>query len=173
MLMKEPKLILNKDGKKLIEAYGNFKHIDIPNSITEIGDISFRDTDQLESIDIPTSVTRIGTGAFWNCTSLQTIYIPCSVNEIGDSLFDGCTSLIEINVDPNNQVFCSENGVLYDKEKKSIIRFPEAKKDSSFVIPSSITEIVSGAFCDCNNLQIVEIPNSVSKIGDSAFCGCI
>ena len=45
----------------------------------------------------------------------------------------------------------------------------EVKK---IIIPYGVTEIGAAAFCNMENLEIVEIPDTVTKIGDYAFSGC-
>ena len=50
------------------------------------------------SINIPDSVTSIGNGAFSDCKSLLNINIPNGVTSIGDSVFVDCNSLISITI---------------------------------------------------------------------------
>lgn len=84
--------ILTKDGKKLIFCLNH----NIPDGVTEIGELAFSGCTRLQSIVIPDSVTLIGELAFQDCTSLQSIVIPDSVTKIGESAFFGCTSLQSI-----------------------------------------------------------------------------
>ena len=70
--------------------------IEIPNSVTSIGDGAFSDCTSLTSIEIPNSVTSIGDDAFSDCSSLTSIEIPNSVTGIGDYAFYDCTSLTKI-----------------------------------------------------------------------------
>jgi len=65
----------------------------------------------------------------------------------------------------------SENGVLFDKGKKTLISFP-AGKSGNYIIPNSVTSIGSYAFYDCYYLTSVTIPSSVTSIGDWAFAFC-
>ena len=67
--------------------------INIPNSVTAIGNEAFWGCDSLTTINIPNSVTTIGNGAFALCKSLATITIPNSVTAIGDEAFSGCIKL--------------------------------------------------------------------------------
>ncbi len=97
--------------------------------------------------------------------------IPNSVTDIGDCAFPHCEGLTSISVDPNNLNFSSLDGVLYDKEKTKIIRFPY-KRTGNFVIPNSVTNIEDSAFENCEGLTSITIPNSVANIGDSAFIYC-
>ena len=117
-------------------------------------------------------VTSIGWRAFWYCSSLTSITIPNSVTSIDDWAFNGCEKLTQINVDTANTVYSSENGVLFNKEKTELIRYPEGKADTSYSIPSSVTNIGDRAFEDCSSLTSVTIPNSVTSIGYMAVSGC-
>ena len=78
----------------------------------------------------------------------------------------------EINVAESNKAYRAIDGILYTKDLKTIICCPAGKKDVSFVIPPSVTNIGNEAFRDCMNLQEISIPPSVTSIGDGAFRGC-
>ena len=146
--------------------------ITIPNSVTSIGDWAFEDCTGLTSVTIPNSVTSIGDWAFSDCTGLTSITIPNSVTSIGGNVFDGCDKLKQINVDTANTVYSSENGVLFNKRKNELIRYPEGKADTSYAIPNGVTSIGRWSFNDCSSLTSITIPDSVTSIGDNAFVLC-
>ena len=133
--------------------------ITIPNSVTSIGDYAFEDCIGLSSVTIPNSVTSIGNSAFEGCSSLTSVTIPESVRSIGNSAFYGCGSLTSVTLP--NSVTSIGNWA-----------FRGCTSLSSFSIPSSVTSIGNFVFEDCIGLSSVTIPNSVTSIGNSAFEGC-
>lgn len=126
-------------------------------------------TKYIAYVSLPDGLTGIGWSTFGNCYNLKTITIPKNVASISnDFVFYNCKSLTEILVDSDNENFCSEDGVLFNKDKTIIIAFPPGKQ-GLYTIPSSITSIGNYAFENCVSLTTLTIPNSVTKISDYAF----
>ena len=122
-------------GTVLLNASNKYVSIDFSGStFTSIGGFAFNSCTSLTSVKIPDSVTSIEGGAFNNCNSLPSVNIPDSVNSIGDTAFDSCDSLAVINVASGNNTYSSENGVLYNKNRTVLMRYPGGKK-GSFTIP--------------------------------------
>jgi hypothetical protein len=80
--------------------------------------------------------------------------------------------LTSILVDNRNPSYASIDGVLFDKNIRTLIIYPRYKNQSSYVIPSSVTSIEDYAFFKCSYLTSVTIPSSVMSIGDLAFFEC-
>lgn len=144
--------------------------VTIPNSVTRLGDYAFSGCIGLKSVAIPNSVSSIGDYAFRLCESLSGIAIPASVTRIGDYSFSGCTRLNTITVDALNSTYSSVFGVLFDKKKATLLRYPPFL-GGSYAIPSSVSTIADGAFAGCTVIGIT-IPNGVTRIGDNSFSGC-
>ena len=121
---------------------------------------------------IPEGITVIGNSAFYDCISLESVVIPSSVETIGITAFSGCLSLVGITVNSDNANYSSVDGVLFDKNKMTLIRYPQGKNDDTFAILNSVTTISNSAFYGCASLESVNIPNSVTTIGQFAFSGC-
>ena len=150
----------------------NIKNVIINNGVTSIGNFAFHGCENLINITIPDSVTSIGLCAFEYCSSLTNITIPNSVTSIGKGAFSNCTSLTSINVDSNNEKYMSDKGVLYTKDKKSLIQYPCKKEGTEYIILQGVTSIGYGAFSNCTSLTSITIPNGVTSIGNFAFCRC-
>lgn len=140
----------------------------IPDGTIAISGFAFYECSNLISVTIPSSVTNIGTGAFCNCTNLTSVSIPSSVTSIDSWVFFGCTKLTAINVPVEHTTLSSENGVLFNKQKTTLIWYPNGKV-GAYSIPNSVTTIGESAFTNCTGLTSVTIPSSVTSIGLNAF----
>jgi hypothetical protein len=89
--------------------------------VTTIGDYAFFYCTALTAVTIPGSVTTIGNEAFFYCTALTAVTIPGSVTTIGNLAFAYCIALTAINVESSNNSYASEAGVLFNKEKTTLI----------------------------------------------------
>jgi hypothetical protein len=115
-------------------------------------------------------VTHIEDDTFWG-KSVVSITIPNSVTSITEGSFSHCYSLTAINVDAGNTAYSSIDGILYNKNKITLIVYPRGKTDVSFTIPNGVTSIDEYAFFG-SSFTNVTIPSSVTSIGSSAFDKC-
>ena len=126
---------------------------------------------EITNLVIPNEVTNIKQYAFYNCSGLTSVTIPNSVTSIGSDAFSSCSGLTEINVHEGNTVYSSIDGVLFNKSKTELIRYPEGKQ-GAYTISNSVTSIGDSAFYNCSGMTSIDIPNSVTSIGSSAFYYC-
>ena len=155
----------------LIDAESATGDVTIPNNVTCIGGGAFSNCTTLTSITIPNSVTKIGDFAFNSCTSLTDIKIPNSVTEIGRFAFYNCTDLRNFIVDDDNQDFSSIDGVLYNKDKTTLIQYPCGNTRTDYIVPDSVKEIGHSAFKGCTNILSITIPDNVETIGGGSGIG--
>lgn len=126
----------------------------------------------ITSIEIPNTVTSIGEMAFLGCTSLKSVKLSTGVAKIDKNAFGSCSALQEIQVAKDNPNFSSLNGVLYSKKQDTLVIYPAAKTDAAYIIPSGVTSVAMYAFSENPYLKTLTIPNSLIKVGDSAFYNC-
>lgn len=132
-----------------------------------IADNAFENYRNLASITLPETMESIGCYAF-SGTDISSITIPARVSYIDETAFSESYSLETIIVDITNPYYSSSHGVLFNKDKTKILRYPIANKFPTYNVPEGVTEI-GRAFSNCKNLEKVYLPDGVTKIDDSAF----
>jgi len=120
-------------------------------------------------------VTRIGDGAFL-FNNVEEIILPKTITHIEideeRNAFSLCENLVNIHVHPDNAQYSSTGGVLFNKDKTVLLRYPTQHDGSVYEVPDGVTVIWREAFADCKNLTEVTIPESVNEIGMGAFIRC-
>ena len=143
-------VLYSKDMKRLIyfpEALGG--RLRIPDGVESVEDFAF----------------LIGSG-------LTEVSLPASLADIRNCLYRcfGC-GLVAFKVADDNPHYTSVDGILYSRDMKELIRFPVAK-GGWFVVPPQVEGIGDYAFCDCHQVERIDVPQTIIRISDNAFEGC-
>jgi len=120
----------------------HLKEINLPTSITSLGNGIFRSCTQLNSIMIPASVTLIPDSTFYGCSGLKSVYISKSVKTLGKNSFSYCDSLKSIIIP--NSVASIKSGA-----------FSNCKQLKSVILPASVTSIGASIFFSCRQLTSI------------------
>jgi|GEM_PF-738078 hypothetical protein len=147
-------------------------NIFIPGSVMNIGVHAFYKCAALTSVTLENGVTSIGDSAFAECVALTGITVPKSVTNIGTSVFNGCNKLTSIDVAADNPKYSSTDGVLFNKDKTLLIKYPIGNTRTSYTVPAGVTGIGVAAFESCEFLTDVTINSGVKNIGFRAFAYC-
>ncbi|EDS73180.1 hypothetical protein ANASTE_00900 [Anaerofustis stercorihominis DSM 17244] len=174
------------------EAFKNIpaKSIVIPKSVETIGDFAFYNCSNLEELTIKGS-KKINSYAFANCLNLnnviieegtakieesaflnsgmKTISLPSTLKEIGNNVFTNCSNLTDFTVAQNNKTFISIDGVLYSKDKKTLIAYPTDKDLNSYTVNADTKTISNSAFYGNKQLETIILPKKLKTIGSLAF----
>jgi len=126
----------------------------------------------ISTFEIPEGVTEISDNAFYGAKFVKEIKITKTLKNINENTFSMCDSIEGFTVDGENADFKSVNGVLFSKDGTKLIRYPVAKKVSSYTIPNGVNSIEKYAFDRCSTLESITIPKTVNKIGAFAFRRC-
>ena len=145
--------------------------VTLPPTLNSISDSCFYGCSSLTSIVIPEGVTSLGQESFYGCSSLTSIEIPSTVTSINSFCFNYCGSLL-INVSVKNKTFSSVDGVLFNANKSSLIRYAKDKIQSDYIVPAGTTSLGGSCFYDCGNLTSIVIPEGVTSLGSSCFYYC-
>jgi hypothetical protein len=160
-------------GTVLVQYQGIAENVIIPGNlgITEIADEAFISWD-IKSVTIPEGVRKCGERSFMDCYSLETIRFPSTLTDFDVYGFGYISSFASFIVDERNPVFSSSSGVLFNKNKTALIKYPCAREGRSFAVPAGVERIEDEAFVYSEKLVALTLPNGVIFIGNSAFAGC-
>ena len=117
------------------------------------------------------SITAIEDFSFCG-TAFTTVELGQNISSIGEGAFNCGSQLTQINVNSQNLTFASQDGVLMNKTNTEILQYPQGKTNTSYVVPTTVTEISAMAFRNSINLTQITLNNVVS-IRDYAFLGCV
>lgn len=160
------------DAEETVIESGDYSYSENADGTINLLSCAVRESviDVPETIDGKT-VAEIHSNAFKDCAGFaETINIPACVTYIsGDNPFTRCERVSEINIAEDNPNYCSVDGILYSKDKTSLLCYPQSKFDTrSFVIPENVTHIGIAAFYEVQ-LDEITIPDSVESIERHAF----
>ena len=142
--------------------------------------------DKAEILQIPSEVeyegvkyivTSINQSVFASNTVIKQITIPKtikntnfgSMNGITSNLFSGCLSLETIEVDEENPAMCSLDGVLFNKNKTTLISYPAASPRESYNVPDNVIKAARGAFFSSQHLKKIVLPDKMETLGVNLF----
>jgi leucine rich repeat domain protein len=160
---------LEKIGKEVFSNNSSLTTITLPKSVTEIEERAFYENYSLASITFPSGLTSIGVSAFENCLALTTLSkFPSSLENIEDKAFLN-TSVTAFTVSSASDNYTSEDGILYDVDKVSLVLYPAGRVSETLNIPETVSSIAKYAFAYAKNLKSIELPSGLTNINDSAF----
>lgn len=143
----------------------NLQKAVIGNSVKSLGQYAFANDGALTELTIGNSVEAIEDDAFYGI-SIKKLVLPASLKSLSDSSLISMWELEEIEI-PDNGIYKSIDGALYEDQGASLVLYPP-KRSGEYTIPSHVTRIGSGAFCNTSLTKIV-IPDTVKQIDEAAF----
>ena len=172
---------------------GKLKIVKIPDKIKYIPLGTFASCVSLEKVILPDSCGSIHPSAFNGCknlkeinienigyiadsalayTGLVNVNISKSTFNLGYGVFNFCDKLENIDVASENTNFCSVDGVLYSKDKKTLMEYPCGRKSEGYEVLEETTSIQNDAFSGCNTINTIKLPDGLKSIGEYVFSSC-
>ena len=130
--------------------------VKIHSGIKTIGTHAFASCNSIKEIKIPNSVTKVDYDAFYLMENLTTVTIGSGVTSLGNHPFYRDDKLTAICVDVANTAYFSFDGVLYTRDRKTLLKYPAAKADTSFKVPAQTKTIEEYAFQKLSNLHTID-----------------
>ncbi|MGG1616262.1 leucine-rich repeat protein [Paenibacillus sp. NRS-1781] len=182
---------LNDIGRAAFSSSG-IRSVEIPDSVTSIGDEAFWGSriasvklgsglltigqrgfaeTLISSIVIPDNVTTLAYSAFAENGKLSSVTIGKGLTEMGPQVFDSTesSSLKNIEVSVGNTAFSSQDGVLFNKDKTTLVRYPAGHGRDAYTVPDSVTQIEDYAFHVAAHLSSITLTDGLQSIGQQAF----
>ena len=181
--------LFDDDEKTITGIVSEFSgNVEIHEGVEKIADKAFKDNTEITEVVCPKSLREIGDYAFKGCANLQKIYLNEGLESIGmDAFID--TGLKEIvlpstlsdisltpfeckmNVNVLNDDFSSDDGVLYNEDKTTLILYPRKVIQKKIEITDSVTRIEAYAF-ENNEAEEIVIPEDIEELENDIFSGC-
>lgn len=156
------------------------------SQLKKIGKMAFYGTQALQSIDIPSTVTSIGESAFADCFRLEKIELG-QIESLGQNTFARCSSLETAKIQGSPSVIYPPNmlstwGTGHSVAPLKTLEIGAGKiqfslnnqKDSieTIVLGDGVTEIPVNFALGCTKLTSVSLPDVLTSVPYNAFNGC-
>lgn len=138
----------------------------------QIGAGAFSGCSLLVNMKLPDSVAAIGEGAFLNCNELVSLLLPASLSSFDPAML-GCKKLTDLTVSEKNPNFSSFGGVLFSKDKTTLVYYLPTRENTEYTVPDGTKEIADKAFSENVSLTKVTLPASLERVGANAFSNCM
>ncbi|MCR4916344.1 MAG: leucine-rich repeat domain-containing protein [Prevotella sp.] len=137
----------------------SLKELNIGKGVETIGWSAFQECYNLRSVSLPSTLRTIGYNAFWNCYNLEKLVLPTSLRTIESNAFASCYNLREIDFAEGLQTI-------------GYGAFENCNHLKNLHLPTSLKRIENNAFNWCSSLTEVHVPSMITEIGDYAFKNC-
>ena len=155
--------IVNDMGEAVLQVYQeNDKDVVLPETV------------EIDGKTYP--LTTIDENAFtWTSSvfsNIESIEISKNIKSINSKAFRYLNKLKKFIVDDENNFFTTIDDALYSSDKKTIVKYPQAK-DSNIARVYSYAETISPyAFYGCSKLEEIKAYENIKNIGEYAFGEC-
>lgn len=148
------------------------RSITFPWDLTDLGDYAFYGCKCLDEIKLNKRLESIGDYCFDNTEAISELNLPATLKDIGYGAFRYSKELKKINVDADNPYYKTLDGVLFNKEMTTLIRFPINSDLKEYTVPQGVECIGEYAFYLCTSPESVTLSDSVLAISVDAFDHC-
>lgn len=169
------------------KAFADAKHLKgvvIPSGVESIGDFAFEGCDSLSNVIFPGNPVTLGQGIFFKCYSISDVTIGSDWKSIDFTMFrwsdkltrinipakvekvqgiKKLTGLKEITVDSNNEKFSAYEGMLYNKDGKTLYACPRDYAEKVKIKDGTET-VTHGALIDCLNVSYIDFPSTLKSL---------
>lgn len=178
-------------GGPWISYAKEIEEIRLDERITYLGTAAFFNCNMVTEVTFPQALKSTGQAVFGNCSSLksvmlnegleklpeyvfqntaiESVILPGSLSSMSPLVFMNCSNLQSIEAAEGSQKYMSEGEVLFSKDGRELVLYPQGNVQSSFTVPDGVQVIGEYAFSDAGNLRSITLSDSVSNLKDGAL----
>ena len=157
-----PKFAKDMDG-------GDFRRVSLPSTLRYIGYEAFSYY-HFSEFTLPAQLEILDSYAIYCCTmDVLRIETALPADEILDGLEDCLVAAYEVPED--HPLYKTIDGVLFSKDGKTLLAYPNYKKATHYDVPAGVERIEAGAFGN-EYLKTISLPIGLKSVGDYGFSGC-
>ncbi len=157
-------------GDEAFSRCAALESVALPETLLTVGSYAFADCTSLQSVVLPDDLQSVGSYAFSGCAALREVSVGSALTNLGNYAFTGCSSLQNVHVAAGNTVYRDVDGILYNKAGDTLLRYPQGRADTSYIVPPQVSAIGLGAFSGAQ-LQSLYIYRTVTNIASTAMSG--
>lgn len=144
-------------------------HVHLPAALQSAGSESFASC-TIGTLVFPEGFQFFDDYAFIYC-DIDRLALPSTLHSLSFNHFDLC-GIGAFDISPDHPKLKTVDGVLYTKDMKTLLTYPNRKKDAHFAVPQGVEHIQAYAFSDNSFLAGVSLPLGLKTIGEGAFGSC-
>ena len=170
---------------------GGFHLVSLPSTLRYLGMEAFCGYDFAE-FTLPAQLEVLESYAFYACSfDVLRIETTLPVSDILDGVYDCNVTAYEVPED--HPLYKAVNGVLFSKDGKTLLSYPNDRKAEHYDVPAGVERIedmhneylktislpiglksvADYGFGGCTRLQSIALPLTVTEIGEEIFSGCL
>lgn len=140
----------------------------VPESVTTLKSYVFEGWDGGIDLSCAVNLKEIEEMAFRRYDLSKGFTVPASVEKVNVLAFYE-SGLQNLNVEEGSATYSAEDGVLFSKDKKTLVYYPDNKSAYSYTVPDYVTTISEKAFHNVALLKELTVNKNVIYVKDDAF----
>lgn len=147
----------------------------ISEGVEVLGSQAVKGNKQLKTVELPSSLTSIGEKAFDGLTTLETVRFPngSKLQTISKYAFNGCKKLETLQFYPDGTTITNVQPTF----PETVVTIGEYAFNSvpafkALILHGGLTTISNYSFARCDNLEYIWLKEGITRIGDSSFYDC-
>ena len=147
---------LSEIGKRAFKSCSALKSFPFDEALTSTGYSAFQGSGLSGDLLIPETFLEIGSSTF-AYTAISSVVLPTGLTSVPSNLFMGCSQLVEVIFGESTNIRSIDNYAFYGTSLINV------------VVPEGVTSIGYYSFFGCASLTEIVLPSTLTQIASGAF----